>query len=45
MKLLGIINMHFDVNISTTDHIFYIRHILEKNWYSKSIVHKYSESL
>jgi len=30
-KLLGIINMDFDAKRSATDHIFCIRHILEKN--------------
>jgi len=31
-ELLGIISLDFERNRSTTDHIFYIRQILEKKW-------------
>ena len=39
-ELLGIISLDFERNRSTTDHIFYIRQILEKKWDYKEAVHQ-----
>jgi hypothetical protein len=35
-----LINVGFDVNRSTTDHIFCIRQILEKKWEHNEVVHQ-----
>jgi hypothetical protein len=42
IKLLWITNVDFDIiGQSTTDHIFYIRQILEKKWeYNGSTIHQ-----
>jgi len=39
-KLSGIINVAFEVNRSTIDHIFCIRQILEKKWKYNEEVHQ-----
>jgi hypothetical protein len=39
IKLLGISNVNFNINRSTTDQIFYVHQILEKKWEYNGTAH------